>query len=165
MHHLRRDGKVNSASHQTRTTLTFFSCLCHTAVMRTSHASSLVRRIVILGPRCHVTLCRRWVCVLFILLHTSVLVVPLFIRLVTELNYHCRSAQRRVWPTGRLDLKHRFWAQRRRQPPDGFHHDLRPGGRLPRKCITECFRAGPAWKIQKQQPQVSSWHGTDGVWF
>ena len=47
----------------------------------------------------------------------------------------------------------------------GFHHDLRPGGRLPRKCITECFRAGPAWKIQKQQPQVSSWHGTDGVWF
>ena len=47
----------------------------------------------------------------------------------------------------------------------GFHHDLRPGGRLPRKSITECFRAGPAWKIQKQQPQVSSWHGTDGVWF
>ena len=47
----------------------------------------------------------------------------------------------------------------------GFHHDLRPGGRLPRKCITECFRAGPAWKIQKQQPQVSSLHGTDGVWF
>ena len=42
----------------------------------------------------------------------------------------------------------------------GFHHDLRPGGRLPRKSITECFRAGPAWKIQKQQPQVSSWHGT-----
>ena len=37
----------------------------------------------------------------------------------------------------------------------GFHHDLRPGGRLPRKSITECFRAGPAWKIQKQQPQVS----------
>ena len=28
----------------------------------------------------------------------------------------------------------------------GVHHDLRPGGRLPRKCITECFRAGPAWK-------------------
>ena len=25
----------------------------------------------------------------------------------------------------------------------GFHHDLRPGGRLPRKSITECFRAGP----------------------
>ena len=46
-----------------------------------------------------------------------------------------------------------------------FHHDLRPGGRLPRKSITECFRAGPAWKIQKQQPQVTSWHGTDGVWF
>ena len=38
-------------------------------------------------------------------------------------------------------------------------------GRLPRKCITDCFRAGPAWKFQKQQPQVSSWHGTDGVWF
>ena len=106
VNHLRRDVRVNSASHQTRTTRTFFSCLCHTALMRTSHGSSLVHKIVIWGPRCHVTLWHKWVCVLFILLHTFALAVPLFIRHVTEPNYHCRSAQREVWPNRRLDLKH-----------------------------------------------------------
>ena len=67
--------------------------------------------------------------------------------------------------TGRLDLKHRLSVQHRPQSRDMFHDDLRPDGQLPGKSITECFRADPASKIQKQQSQISSWHGTDSVWF
>ena len=52
---------------------------------------------------------------------------------------------------GRLDLKHRLSVQYRSQSQDGFHDDLRSDGQLPGKSITECFRADPVSKIQKQQ--------------
>ena len=83
---------VNSASHQTRTTRTFFSW-----ALRMAQVISHVHKSVIFGPRCHVTPWYWWACFLVFLLHISFLFVFLFIRSRIESNSHCRSTQRRVW--------------------------------------------------------------------
>ena len=83
---------VNSTSHQTRTTRTFFSW-----ALRMTQVISLVHNTVILGPRCHVTPWYWWACFLVFPLHISFLFVFLFIRSRIESKSHCRSTQRRVW--------------------------------------------------------------------
>ena len=78
---------------------------------------------------------------------------------------HSAFARRRVWPNGWLDIKHRVWAQRRLQHQLRFHNDLQSDGQLPRESVFGILRSARTWQVTKQQLQIGSWHGTDGVWF